>query len=58
MVGMELRRRDSGIIAGTSSPCQQSTKTAKSTAAAAETKGNSRKGGNVVLTSMSYRYIE
>ena len=54
MVGMELRRRDSGIIAGTSSPRQQSTKTAKS-AATAETKGNTQKGGNVVLTSMSYR---
>ena len=54
MVGVELRRRDterSGIIAGSSPSLHQSSKSKTAT----EANGQSQKGGNVMLTSMSYR---
>ena len=51
MVGVELRQRDTGIIAESSSSLHQPPKSE----AATEANGQSQKGGNVMLTSMSYR---
>ena len=59
MVGVELKRREtdnSGIIAGTSSSLRPSSRTAHESSA--ETKGQSQRAGNVVLTSLSYKYAE
>ena len=58
MVGVELGRMDtdrSGIIAGTSSSLGHSSRATETTATAETTK---EKSGNVVLTLMSYKYIQ